>query len=174
MSEPFIGQITLFAGNYAPQGWFFCDGSTLPIQAYSALYAVIGITYGGNGSTNFMLPDLRGRVPIQPGQGAGLSVYTLAQKSGAEYNTLTVDQLPAHTHLLAASSLAADQAGPGNHVLATEPTGSTALYHDAPTDVTLHPASIQSTGTGQPISNVQPFLGLNYIIAYQGIFPVRG
>jgi microcystin-dependent protein len=173
MMDPFVGEIAIFAGNFAPEGWFFCDGSILPIAQYQVLYAVIGATYGGDGSTTFALPDLRGRVPVGFGYG---TPYPLAQKGGSESTTLTLAQLPAHSHLLNASNLAADQAAPTGNVLAAEPTGSSAIYHPMPTDATqkttLNPGAIgMAGGGGLPIDNRQPYLALNYIIAWQGIFP---
>jgi len=173
MSEPFIGQVILFAGNFAPRGWAFCDGQLMSIAQNTALFSILGTTYGGDGQTTFALPDLRGRVPVHPGQGPGLSFYDLGQVGGSETNTLTVSQMPVHNHLLGGSSQTADQASPSGNVLATEPTGSTALYHTAAPDQTLNPASIGVSGGSQPVENIQPFSCLNFIIALEGIYPSR-
>lgn len=173
MEEPYIGEIALFAGNFAPMGWFLCDGTVLPITQYQALFAVIGATYGGNGTSNFALPDLRGRAPICFGQGPNLSNYTWGQKGGSENTTLGTGQMPIHTHLMGASNLPADQSGPTGNVLATEPTGASAMYHALPTNTTLSATAIGTAGGSQPISNLQPYLAITYIIAWQGIFPTR-
>jgi microcystin-dependent protein len=173
MEEPFIGEIALFAGNFAPMGWAFCDGSLLPINQYQALFSLLGTTYGGDGRNNFALPDLRGRAPISFRQGPGLSNYTLGQKGGSESTTLTLAQMPAHNHLLNASTLAADQPGPAGNVLAVEPTGSSAVYHAAPANTTLDAGAVDPAGSSAAIDNRQPYLAINYIIALQGIYPPR-
>jgi microcystin-dependent protein len=171
MDEPYVGEIALFAGNFAPVGWFLCDGRTLPIAQYQALFALIGTMYGGNGTTNFALPDLRGRAPISFGQGVGLTNHVVGQQAGAETVTLTADQMPKHNHVMSASTQPADQAAPTNNILAVEPTGSSAFYHAAPTNTAMSPAAIGTAGNSAPVSIVQPYLALTYIIAYQGIFP---
>jgi microcystin-dependent protein len=178
MIDPFIGEIALFAGNFAPQGWFFCDGSLLQVTQYQALYSILGTTYGGNGTTTFGLPDLRGRVPISFGQckdinGNNLSNYTLGQRGGNEGGPLTIAQMPAHTHPLNASSLSADQPGPAGNVLATEPTGSSAMYHAMPTNTALNAAAVGTVGGAQPVDNRQPYTAINYIIALVGVYPSR-
>lgn len=172
MIDPFVGEIGIFGGNFAPEGWFFCDGRMLSINQFQVLFAVIGTTYGGDGVNTFAVPDLRGRVPV------GGTIPTFGQKGGSESTTLTLAQLPAHSHPLNASNLPADQAVPTGNVLAAEPTGSSAIYHALPTDpaqkTTLNAAAIGPMGGGgQPIDNRQPYLTLNYIIAWQGIFPQR-
>lgn len=174
MSEPFIGQVILFGGNFAPRGWAFCAGQIMSIAQNTALFSILGTTYGGNGTTTFALPDLRGRVPVGPGQGPGLSNYDLGQVGGTETNTLLISQMPMHNHLLTASNQPADQASPQGNFLATEPTGSTAIYHTGPAAETLNPSAITLTGGSQPVNNLQPYLGLNYIIALEGIYPSRG
>lgn len=171
--DPLLGEIIMFAGNFAPRGWALCNGQLLSIAQNTALFSILGTTYGGDGVTTFALPDLRGRVAIQPGTGPGLSTYNLGERAGTETNTLTISQLPAHNHMLVGSSQTADQAGPGGHVLATEPTGSTAIYNSAAPDQTLNAASISPTGNNQPVNNIQPFLCVNFIIALEGVFPSR-
>jgi microcystin-dependent protein len=173
MEEPFIGEIALFAGNFAPVGWAFCDGRTLQISQYQALYSLLGVTYGGDGRTTFALPDLRGRAPISFGQGPGLSLYPLGQKGGSETTTLTTAQMPAHTHPLNASTLPADQAAPTGNALAVNPARSSAMYHAVPTNTALHQTAIGVAGGTQPIDNRQPYLAINYIIALEGFYPER-
>lgn len=155
--EAFIGSILLFAGTYAPRDWLFCHGQQLPIQQHAALYSILGTTYGGNGTTTFNLPDLRGRVPLQAGQGPGLSNYPLGQAGGLEVVTLTHSQLPPHNHGVQLAT--GPGAGPG---LVPGPTAA------APQTVTT-----QLAGTGNPHENRQPFLALNYIICVVGLYPER-
>jgi len=174
MDEAYIGSIVLFAGNYAPQGWALCNGTIMQITQYQALFAVIGATYGGDGRTTFALPDLRGRVPAHAGQGTGLDAITLGQAVGTNRNTLTVSQLPMHNHALNAN------AGTSGRGLAILPTSNfpaqnaDATGNYAPTaDVQMNTATIGITGANAPVNNMQPTLGLNYIICLQGIFPPR-
>ncbi|MBK6576074.1 MAG: phage tail protein [Sandaracinaceae bacterium] len=170
MATPFIAQISLFAGTFAPRGWMFCNGQTLPIQQYTALFALIGTTYGGNGQTTFALPDLRGRVPLGTQQGPGLSNYSLGQMSGTETVTLLSTQIPAHNHALQASTAAPSTPTPAN---ASLPTGSSRIYAAGGASQTLNPTSIGNAGGSQPHENMQPYLALNYIIAIEGVFPSR-
>lgn len=170
--EPFIGQIIMFAGNFAPHGWAFCDGQLLPIAQNTALFSILGTTYGGDGATTFALPDLRGRVPIHPGNGPGLSPYQLGQKGGAESVTLTTQNLPSHTHSFVASTAQASSREPAGMVpAATEQENS---YHDATNLSPMSGSAIQPTGNGVAHSNIQPFGCVNYIIALQGVFPSAG
>jgi microcystin-dependent protein len=173
MLDPYIGEIALFAGKFAPQGWFLCDGKILSITQYQALFAVIGATYGGNGTSTFALPDLRGRIPISFGQGSGLTNYAVGQMAGTETVNLTTDQMPRHNHIMGASAQTADQAAPTNNILAVEPTGSSAFYRTLPADTTMNPSAIGTAGNNLPFSVVQPCLAVTYIIAYEGIFPSR-
>jgi microcystin-dependent protein len=171
MSEPFIGQISLFAGNFAPKGWAFCNGQTMAIQQNSALFAIIGTTYGGNGQTTFQLPNLQGRVPIGFGSAPGLSSYQLGQAGGEEAHTLVVNEMPAHTHpvTIGASNEAPSANRPGGNI----PAEATAYSAPSAADATLGGVTAGLTGGGQPHNNMQPYLALNYIIALQGIFPAR-
>ena len=164
MAQPYVGEIRLFAGNFAPAGWMFCAGQLLPISENETLFNLIGTTYGGNGQSTFALPDLRGRVPIHFGNG-----FTLAQNGGAEQVTLTVQQLPAHSHPMLASADPASSPNPAAHVLAE--TASTTPYFAGPPTVPLASQSVTPTGGSQPHDNLQPFLCLNYIISLFGIFP---
>ncbi|GEO10041.1 phage tail protein [Segetibacter aerophilus] len=176
MAEPFIGQITLFAGTFAPRGWAFCQGQILSIAQNTALFSILGTTYGGNGQTTFALPDLRGRVPVGPGQGPGLSNYSLGQQSGSESVTLTVGNMPSHNHPLAASTSDGDASSPTNNYNAVTIDPSTLnsmnTYKTA-ANTNMNPAAIGQAGGNQPHQNMQPYTCINYIIALEGIFPSR-
>jgi len=179
MSEPFIGQIMIFGGNFAPQGWALCDGSLLSISQNTALFSILGTTYGGNGTTNFALPDLRGRAAVGFGNGPGLSPYVLGQSTGTETVTLTVGQIAAHNHLVTANAAPANVSSPSGADLAqssdNQRVAVNAYSTPPPTaPVTLDPATVKPSGGSQPHGNIQPVLALNYIIALQGIFPSRG
>lgn len=163
--EPFLGEIKLLPWNWAPKGWRLCDGSLLAISQYSALFALLGVQYGGNGTTNFALPDLRGRTPIHFG-----SSYPQGAQDGVESVTLLVDQMPAHSHALLGSSQAGQAANP-NGALATI-TPATSLHYAPDTILQpLNPTSVQPTGSGSAHQNMQPYLVLNYCIAIAGVFP---
>lgn len=178
MDTPFIGQIVLFAGNFAPRGWAYCQGQVLSISQNTALFSILGTTYGGNGQTTFALPDLRSRVPVGAGQGTGLSPYELGEMTGVENVSLVATQMPAHNHNVMVSSGQADSNTGKNNYLAVA-NGSLAgdpvvvnTYNGTPTDL-LGNNSISMTGDSQPHVNIQPSLGLNYIICMEGIFPSR-
>lgn len=171
-SEPFIGQITMFAGNFAPRGWALCNGQLLPISQYSALFSILGTTYGGDGRTTFALPDLRGRVPMHAGNAPGLSDRRLGQSFGSETNTLTVSQMPSHSHTVNAVADDGNQSVPTGNL----PAGTKILdkeYSNASSNTTMNSAMINSQGDNQPINNIQPVQVINYIIALQGVFPSR-
>ena len=172
--EPFLGQIILFAGNFAPRGWAFCNGQLLSPNQNSALFSILGTIYGGDGRTTFALPDLRGRVPISPGQGPGLSNYKLGAKGGVEEVVLTEGQLPSHKH--GAVAHAANPVGrggesdsPNNHYWAVEGKYATNKNTEMATDA----VETLSTGGGLAHENRQPYLAVNYIIALQGTYPSR-
>ncbi|MFH1810599.1 MAG: tail fiber protein [Pseudomonadota bacterium] len=167
--EPFIAQILLFAGNFAPRGWAFCEGQLLPIAQNSALFSLIGTTYGGDGRTTFGLPDLRGRVPISPGNGPGLPGYNWGQKGGSHTETLTVNQIPSHTHAIGASSQLADDNNPRGRI----PGVARQDAYASSTKADGSMASPGSVGGNQSHNNMQPYLAMYYIIALQGIFPSR-
>jgi len=177
MAEPFIGEIRIFAGNFAPNGWALCQGQLLPIAQNTALFSILGTTYGGDGRTNFALPDLRGRVVLSFGNGQGLSPYVLGQVGGAETQTLTQQQMPAHSHSVGATETVTTE-DPKGAVPAktTGPSiGSAPKIYGASSDgTTMNPAMIGQTGGGQPVSILQPYLAINYIIALQGVYPSRG
>jgi microcystin-dependent protein len=168
-SEPFIGQLALVPYNFAPKGWALCNGQLLSIAQNTALFALIGTTYGGNGTTNFALPDLRGRVPLSSGQGPGLSNYVLGQASGAETQTLTLNQMPTHAHVLIADTSVGTSERP-NGALPARNAAGVPQYGTSGTG-TMSVAVVQSAGGNQPHDNMQPYLTLNWIIALQGIFP---
>jgi microcystin-dependent protein len=166
VAQPFIGQIMLFGGNFAPSGWALCNGQLLSIQQNTALFSILGTTYGGNGQTNFALPDLRGRVPMHFGQGPGLSNFTEGQVGGAETVTLTQLQMPTHTHPLNATDADQTTNRPNNAVFARG-----GFY--AGTGDGTQMAPLPTAGGSQPHENHQPFLVMNYCIALLGIFPSR-
>jgi microcystin-dependent protein len=168
VSEPFLAQIMMFGGNFAPRGWALCNGQILPIAQNTALFSLLGTTFGGNGQTTFGLPDLRGRVPVHAGQGPGLSNVSLGEAAGNESVTLTQNQMPQHTHGVAASNGGSTASRPAGNVLAAG--GS---YASASDGTTMNPAMIGAAGGGQPHENRQPYLGVNFIIALEGIFPSR-
>jgi microcystin-dependent protein len=173
--DPFVGEIRLFAFPRIPTGWFACDGSSVPIAQYEALYAVIGTVYGGDGQQTFNLPDLRGRVPIGQGQGTGMPNYQLGQAAGEDAHTLLESEMPSHSHGLTSSTATGATVTPGPTVhLATDSAGN--LYAPAagaaPYDA-MAPC-VQTSGQSQPHSNIMPTVVANYCIAYNGIFPSQG
>jgi microcystin-dependent protein len=170
MSNPFIGEIRMFGGNFAPRGWAFCNGQLLAIAQNDALFALIGTTYGGDGQTTFALPDLRGRIPVHAGQGPGLSSYQLGQQAGTETVTLTQQQMPAHTHTAQAQSGAGNQAGPGGGVWASSAQNQ---FSANPPNAAMNAAAIGSAGGSQPHENMAPYQVVSFIIALEGIFPSR-
>ena len=176
MADPFIGEIRMFGGNFGPVGWATCDGQLLPIQQYTALFSILGTTFGGNGTTNFALPDLRGRVPVHVGTGPGLSPYTLGEKTGSERVTLVQNQMPAHTHSANCSSTSATQASPGGNIWASPVDsggGAGTGYTNAGSNGAMAPTAIGMAGGGLPVPIIQPFLCVTFIIALIGIFPSR-
>jgi microcystin-dependent protein len=173
--DPFIGEIRMFAGNFAPRGWALCDGQILPISGNDALFSLLGTTYGGDGRTTFALPDLRGRAPIHAGTGPGLSHRILGQKGGEETVPLTINHLPSHTHTaqLNADSTVATSDKPQS-ALPARNAGSTPQYGTTP-NTTLNGSSISINSAGGNLAhqNMQPYITINYIIALQGIYPSR-
>jgi len=167
MGQPYVGEIRMFGGTFAPAGWMFCDGHLLPISENEPLFALIGTTYGGDGQSTFALPDLRGRVPVHQGNGAPSS-FPIGQLGGVETVTVTTAQMPAHSHPMLASSAISTLATPQNNV-----TGQAAakLYHAGNPSVFLNPQSVTTTGGSQPHDNFQPYLCVSFIISLFGIFP---
>ncbi|MGA3239430.1 MAG: tail fiber protein [Bryobacteraceae bacterium] len=182
MSQPFVGEIRMFGGNFAPRGWAFCNGQTLPISQNAALFSLIGTTYGGNGTTTFMLPNLQGQVPIHWGSAPGGTVFTVGETGGSANVTLTAAQMPAHSHQAQAgvSNLAGNVTDPTNAVPAQINNGSvkdpaTGIFGYSSSAATGHlaPSAVTNTGGSQPHSVMQPYLCVTFIIALQGIFPSR-
>jgi microcystin-dependent protein len=171
--EPFIGEIRIFAGNFAPVGWDFCNGQLLQINQYTALFSILGGTYGGDGKTTFALPDFRGRVPIHQGQGSGLSPHNPGDTGGSEQQTLTVAQMPAHSHQVVADNNPADSKSGSPQDTRLGNVGAGKLYSGAPhpAAVQMNPGMISSTGGGQPVPTMSPFLCTSFIIAMQGLYP---
>jgi len=164
MAQPYVGEIRMFAGNFAPAGWMFCEGQLLPISENETLFQLIGTTYGGDGQSTFALPDLRGRLPTHQGNG-----FILAETGGAEEITLTVNQIPAHTHPLLASGGPGNVNAPGGNL--TGESAAVKIYvSEAPT-ASLNPATVGSVGGSQPHTNFQPYLCVDFIISLFGIFP---
>lgn len=168
MSESYVGEIRLFAGNFAPFGWALCDGRLIAIDTNTALFQLLGTTYGGDGVQTFALPDLRGRVPIHMGQLAGGGSYVQGQRAGTETVSLTSSTIPAHNHSLFASETAAGQPGPTNAFLAQT---TTPAYFGAPAVAPMSGSAIAASGGGQPHDNMMPFLCVSFIISLFGIFP---
>lgn len=166
MSQPFVGEIRMFAGNFAPAGWMFCDGQILPISENETLFQLIGTTYGGDGQSTFALPDLRGRMPVHQGNG-----LILSETGGAESVSLIAPQVPAHTHPLIGSAANASATSPSGGVPGTMPEVATSAYGSDGPLTTLAPQSIATAGGSQPHENMQPFLCVDFIISLFGIFP---
>jgi microcystin-dependent protein len=173
MSEPFVGEVRMFAGNFAPRGWAFCDGQLLAVSQNDALFSLLGTIYGGDGQTTFGLPDMRGRLAMHAGSGPGLSPRQLGSKSGSEQETLTVNQLPSHRHELLAANTAGSSATPTGS-LARDTAGSN-LYVQAlsANNTPLNNNATNHVGGSRSHSNLMPFLCVHYIIALVGIYPSR-
>jgi len=172
MSEPFIGEVKIFGGNFAPRGWAFCNGQLLPISQNTALFSILGTTYGGDGRVTFALPNLQARFPLHQGAGPGLTPRTIGEVGGAASHTLSMAEMPQHTHQLFASNSAATVLAPTLGVMA-KVTAPSPPYHDAVSLAPMPPGSLSIAGGSQPHNNLQPFLVVNFIIAVQGIFPSR-
>ena len=175
MSEPFIAEIRIFAGNFAPRGWAFCNGQLLPVSQNTALFSLIGTTYGGDGRTTTALPNMQGHAPMHPGRGPGLTSRQLGQSGGSETITLSEAQIPDHTHSLQASTDESEFDGsttPGGHVTAVMEDG-TNLYAAANNLQPLASSAVENTGSSTAHNNMQPFLAMNFIIALTGLYPSR-
>lgn len=170
-TDPYLGEIMLVAWNFAPVGWAFCNGQLLAIAQNQALFSLLGTQYGGNGTTTFALPDLRGRVPMHFGQGPGLSNHVIGEMSGFESVTLLATQMPAHTHPAIADANLGTSSSPAGTLPAREPSG-TPIY-GAGTGAVMASSAIGSAGGSQPHTNMQPYLALNYVIALVGVYPAR-
>ncbi len=181
--EPYLGQIMMFAGNFPPRGWAFCDGQLLSINSNSALFSILGTTYGGDGRSTFGLPNMKGRVPVHPGTGPGLSPYQQGPGGGREQETLTVNNMPSHTHAVASGKLKGSFTPPTGGGTLTNPNGAylsgdgSPMYSNSAPNVELGDGSVDvtlaNTGGGQGFGIVQPWCGVQFIIATEGLFPPR-
>jgi microcystin-dependent protein len=173
MADPFVAEIRIFPFNFAPKGWAFCDGQLLPLSQNTALFSLLGTTYGGNGKSNFALPDLQGRAPMHPGQGPGLSLHDLGETGGSDTVSLLESEIPSHTHACRVSSDQAGLQGPSPaRTIARSVNGF--AYVAGPANVNMAPEVLAPAGGDQPHNNLQPFLTFNFCIAMQGVFPPRG
>lgn len=171
--DPFVAEIRIFGFNFAPKGWAFCNGQLLPISQNTALFSLLGTTYGGDGKSNFALPDLQGRAPMHPGQGPGLSLHDLGESAGSDTVTLLDSEMPSHPHALMASTQPGEDASPAGEALARSVGAS--LYQTNTTQnlVAMSTNALTPAGGGQPHNNLMPYLTLNFCIALQGVFPPR-
>ena len=176
MADPFVAEIRIFPFNFAPKGWAWCDGQLMPLSQNTALFSLLGTTYGGNGKSNFALPDLQGRAPMHPGQGPGLSLHDLGESGGSETVTLLQSEIPVHTHTIFASTAAADEEGSKNPSGAVPGAqqGSNQLYTALSAAAATAPQALSLAGGNQPHNNMQPYLTCYFCIALQGVFPPRG
>jgi microcystin-dependent protein len=171
MSNPFVAEIRIFPFNFAPRGWAMCNGQILPISQNTALFSLLGTTYGGNGQSTFALPNLQGAVPMHPGQGSGLSLHDLGESGGSDSVTLLDSELPAHSHALTASGSDGTDNSPAGQQLASGV--GIGMYAAPPAGVTLNDTALTPAGSSFPHNNLQPYLTLNFCIALQGVFPPR-
>jgi microcystin-dependent protein len=175
VSNPFVGEIRIFAGNFAPKGWATCDGQLIPLSQNTALFSLLGTTFGGNGTSNFGLPDLRGAAPMQPGQGPGLSLYDLGQSGGEQTVTVLQTEMPAHPHTLQADARPANlnSPNPNNSLARSTPAMLYKTGTPIPATTQMSGQIIAPSGGSLPHNNMQPYLVLTFIIALQGVFPPR-
>jgi microcystin-dependent protein len=182
MSDPFLAEIRIFSGNFAPKGWALCNGQILPLSQNTALFSLVGTTYGGNGESNFALPNLQGSAPMQQGQGPGLSPRVLGETGGEQFVTLLPSEIPSHGHSLSATTTKGSTATSANNQLALASAGggktsagNVVNYYSTNNATTqLNPFALSIAGGSQPHNNMMPYLGLTFIIALQGIYPPRG
>jgi len=168
MAQPYVGEIRMFGGNFAPVGWAFCNGALIPISENDTLFNLIGTTYGGDGQSTFQLPNLQGRLPIHQGTGGGLSTYTVGQAGGVESVTLSINQIPSHNHLAMVSTTAAAASSPQGNVVAN---GTANLFLRDVISDTMNANSVGISGGSQPHSNIMPYLCISFIISLYGVFP---
>ena len=174
MADPFVAEVRILPTNFAPTGWAFCDGQLLPLSQNTALFSLLGTTYGGNGQSTFALPDLQGRAPMHPGQGPGLSNHDLGETGGSQTSTLLESEIPAHAHAIRADAAdPADVQAPSPAVVLARSQGGNAYQTSTASLVSLAATSLGTVGGGQPHNNMQPYLTLNFCIALQGVFPPR-
>ena len=175
MADPFVAEIRIFPFNFAPKGWAWCDGQLLPLSQNTALFSLLGTTYGGNGKSNFALPDLQGRAPMHPGQGPGLSLHDLGETGGSETVSLLESEIPSHSHSMRASGDPADNNLPTNTAMAAKPVGrGNNLYITAVAPAQMNFSALAPAGGDQPHNNMMPYLTFYFCIALQGVFPPRG
>jgi microcystin-dependent protein len=174
MADPFVAEIRIFPFNFAPRGWAWCDGQLLPLSQNTALFSLLGTTYGGNGKSNFSLPDMQGRAPMHPDQGPGLSLHFLGETGGSDTVTLLESEIPNHTHTLRSSVEDATQGTLANGVTLSTSTGGSLYNSTTNTNlVTMSPQALSPAGGGLPHNNMQPYLTFYFCIALQGVFPPR-
>lgn len=171
--DPFVGEIRIFAGNFAPRGWAMCNGQLMPLSQNTALFSLLGVTYGGDGKSNFALPDLQGRAPMMWGQGEGLSNRVLGEERGSATVDLVTTEMPNHTHGATCYTDGSSSSSPQAKVWAPVREGASAAYGSASNLVSMNPKALSETGGGASHNNMQPYLTLNFIIALQGVFPPR-
>ncbi len=171
MASPFVAEIRIFPFNFAPKGWAFCDGQLMPLSQNTALFSLLGTTYGGDGKSNFALPNLQGNAPMHPGQGPGLSLHDLGETGGSDTVTLLATEMPGHSHSLMASDQPGEDPSPQGEALARSVGAS--LYKSAAANVQLADEAVTPAGGSQPHNNLQPYLTLNFCIALQGVYPPR-
>ena len=172
MSNPFLAEIRIFTGNFAPKGWALCNGQLLPISQNTALFSLLGTTYGGDGKSNFALPNMQGNAPMQPGQGPGLSLHDLGETAGEQAVTLLQTEMPSHPHTAQAAA-SGNLADPGNNAWSTGAKGHPGFYAAVGSNTPMSATALSIAGGNQPHNNMIPFLGLTFIIALQGVFPPR-
>ena len=173
MADPFVAEIRIFPFNFAPRGWAFCDGQILPLSQNTALFSLLGTTYGGNGQSTFALPDLQGNAAMHPGQGSGLSLRDLGQIGGAETVTLLVSEMPLHTHNMTNAVTVSNVNAPSDQVVLGRANGGSAYNTTIASIVQMAPQALSPAGGSLPHNNMQPYLTLNVCIALQGVFPPR-
>src|SRR6188768_2251323 len=176
MADPFVAEIRIFPFNFAPKGWAWCDGQLLPLSQNTALFSLLGTTYGGDGQSNFALPDLQGRAPMHPGQGPGLSLHDLGETGGSDTVTLLESEIPAHTHQINASNGAADEEGSKQPagLMPGKQQGANQMYTAFAAPVAMSPNALAPAGGDHPHNNMMPYLTCKFCIALQGVFPPRG
>jgi microcystin-dependent protein len=173
MADPFVAEIRIFPFNFAPKGWAWCDGQLLPLSQNTALFSLLGTTYGGNGKSNFALPDLQGRAPMHPGQGPGLSLHDLGETGGSETVTLLESEIPSHSHAVLAQINPANLAAPSPARSLARTSPGTAYTTSIASNVMMAPEMLAPAGGDQPHNNLQPYLTFYFCIALQGVFPPR-
>lgn len=171
MSDPFVAEIRMFAGNFAPKGWATCDGQILPLSQNTALFSLLGTTYGGNGQSTFALPDLQNSAPMAPGQGSGLSLYDLGQQGGSEFVTVLESEMPSHTHIANAKTSLGNSQTPADQTWAGSSIAK--QYVNTAPNTPMSPFALAAAGGSLPHNNMSPYLTVLFIIALQGVFPPR-